>query len=225
MFLQAQNAKFFVRGVGGWGYVNVSWTCKDGWMLYNRCWRNVYVQLYVAIPIVCRSTEFWSWANWRHGSSTARKQEKLGAFYRTLVLIKTKRNWYIYIYIHIEISVNKLPARPYVKNFQVGQWFSPLLIIYSVFARKCSMRFHAAKDMDDALSIGRFVEILLLDKKCQQLLDLIVFCFKRYVANFFVSLFLWLIIIWRQIKASPDVLNTSSISMTVKFIFKQCAIW
>ena len=110
---------------------------------------------------------------------------------------------------YFEISINKIPARRYVKNFQVGQWFFPLLIIYLVFARKCSMRFHSAKDMDDALSIGRFVEILLLDKKCQQLLDLIVFCFKRYVANFFVSLFLWLIIIWRQIKASPDVLNTS----------------
>ena len=88
MFLQAQNAKFFVRGVGGWGYVNVPWTCKDGWMLYNRCWRNINMyncmlpyQLYVG-PL-----------NSEAGQTDGMGAVKLGAFYRTLVLIKTKRNW------------------------------------------------------------------------------------------------------------------------------------
>ena len=146
---------FLSAGVGGWGYVNVPWTCKDGWMLYNRCWRNINMyncmlpyQVYVG-PL-----------NSEAGQTDGMGAVKLGAFYRTLVLIKTKRNWDI-----LRSAINKLPARPYVKIFQVGQWFFPLLIIYSVFPRKCSMRFHAAKDMDDALSIGRFVEILLLDKK------------------------------------------------------------
>ena len=126
MFLQAQNAKFFVRGVGGWGYVNVPWTCKDGWMLYNRCWRNINMyncmlpyQLYVG-PL-----------NSEAGQTDGMGAVKLGAFYRTLVLIKTKRKLR-----YIEISINKLPRPSLCQNFPSWSMILPFTHYLLGFSKK-----------------------------------------------------------------------------------------
>ena len=138
-------------GGGGWGYVNVPWTCTHGWMLCNRCWRNGDNVSSICTTVCCHTPwmqtltseagETWERGNGGTGAV-------LRAFYRTLVLIKPKA---------LEIAVNKLSAR-------VLQGFpSWLIILPCSLPRKCGMRFHSAKDMDDALSIGRFVEILLLD--------------------------------------------------------------
>lgn len=87
MFLQAQNAKFFVRGVGGGMLMFLELVKMGGCYTIYRCWRNINMyncmlpyQLYVG-PL-----------NSEAGQTDGMGAVKLGAFYRTLVLIKTKRN-------------------------------------------------------------------------------------------------------------------------------------